>query len=121
MFSVALITREQIAYNRFPRLIRPERPQAPKLALVHARRVSTGGVKRVNLILMGCGWRALARLPPAWFFAQGRPVKLEGVAGGGMVARRAHGCSKKIFEFCGNLREVAQGRQRRFEFAAFLA
>jgi hypothetical protein len=35
-------------------------------------------------------------------------VKLEGATGGGMVARRAHGCSKKVFEFCGNLGEVAQ-------------
>jgi len=71
MFWVALITREHIAYNRFPRLIRPKRPQAPKLALVHARRVSTEvSTESIEstLFLMGCGWRTLARLPPALLF-----------------------------------------------------
>jgi len=46
MFSAALITREHIVYNRFLRLIRPKRPQAPKLALVRARCVPTGAVQR---------------------------------------------------------------------------
>jgi hypothetical protein len=51
MFSAPLITREHIAYNRFPRLIRPKRPQAPKLlALVRARSVSTGAALRVNRV-----------------------------------------------------------------------
>jgi hypothetical protein len=34
MFSAALITREHLAYNRFPRLTRPKRPQAPKERLI---------------------------------------------------------------------------------------
>jgi hypothetical protein len=48
MFSPALITREHIAYNHSLQLMRPKRPQAPKLALI--RTTVNLRVNRVNPI-----------------------------------------------------------------------
>jgi hypothetical protein len=61
-----------------PRLIRPKRPHAPKLALIGARRESTELSTESTLFLIGCGWRPDARLPPAVLFASGRTREARG-------------------------------------------
>jgi hypothetical protein len=74
VFSAALITREHIACSRIP-TDPPQAPASAKLALIDARRESTElstESTESTLFLIGRGWRAPARLPPALLFRAGR-------------------------------------------------
>jgi hypothetical protein len=78
MFLPALITREHIAYNHSLQLMRPKRPQAPKLALV--RTIVNLRVNRVKPIFYETRLAAPRAAAPRMVFCTGKDPRIHQTA-----------------------------------------